>query len=177
MKKKLYLGGGFMKKRAGFTLIELLIVMAIIAALMAVLTPTATGAMRKARATKIAVQLRNLEQGIEQYLMATLPTTIDTNFNNNLKKNLKDLGFVDASVLNDSNLTTLTVDASGTTKIKIQVEYDANDPNVALLAKNSLAETYGEGNPSGSPEGAYVTTGNNGDSKVGIIKSIDAFWW
>jgi prepilin-type N-terminal cleavage/methylation domain-containing protein len=166
-----------MKKRAGFTLIELLIVMAIIAALMAVLIPTATGAMRKARATRIAVQLRNVEQGVEQYLMATLPATIDTNFNNKLEKNLKDLGFVDASVLNDSNLTTLTVDASGTTKIKIQVEYDANDPNVALLAKNSLAETYGEGNPNGSPEGAYVTTGNNGDSKVGIIKSIDAFWW
>lgn len=165
-----------MKKRAGFTLTELLIVMAIIATLMAVLTPTATGAMKKARATKIAVQLRNLEQGIEQYLMATLPTK-KKNFNKNLKKNLKDLGFVDASVLNDSNLTTLTVDASGTTKIKIQVEYDANDPNVALLAKNSLAETYGEGNPNGSPEGAYVTTGNNGDSKVGIIKSIYAFWW
>jgi len=158
-----------MRRRAGFTLIELLIVMAIIATLMAVLTPTATGAMKKARATKIAVQLRNLEQGIEQYLMATLPTTIDTNFRNNLKSNLTTLGFAEASLVNDSNLKTLIVDASGTTKIKIQVEYDANDPNVALLAKNSLAETYGEG--------AYVTTGNNGDSKVGIIKSIDAFWW
>jgi hypothetical protein len=139
---------------------------------MAVLTPTATGAMRKARATKIAVQLRNLEQGIEQYLMATLPTTIDTNFNNNLKKNLKDLGFVDASVLNDSNLTKLTVNTSGTTKIKIQVEYDAKDDTVAELAKNTLQETYGSGKKDGSLEGAYVD-----GTKVGIIKSIDAFWW
>jgi prepilin-type N-terminal cleavage/methylation domain-containing protein len=161
-----------MKKRAGFTLIELLIVMAIIAALMAVLIPTATGAMRKARATRIAVQLRNVEQGVEQYLMATLPATIDTNFNNKLEKNLKDLGFVDASVLNDSNLTTLTVDASGTTKIKIQVEYDAKDDTVAELAKNTLQETYGSGEKDGSPEGAYVD-----GTKVGIIKSIDAFWW
>jgi hypothetical protein len=131
--------------------------------------------MRKARATKIAVQLRNLEQGIEQYLMATLPTTIDIKkkkFNNNLKKNLKDLGFVDASVLNDSNLTTLTVDASGTTKIKIQVEYDAKDDTVAELAKNTLQGTYGSGEKEGSPEGAYVD-----GTKVGIIKSIYAFWW
>jgi type II secretory pathway pseudopilin PulG len=146
--------------------------MAIIAALMAVLIPTATGAMRKARATRIAVQLRNVEQGVEQYLMATLPATIDTNFNNKLEKNLKDLGFVDASVLNDSNLTTLTVDASGTTKIKIQVEYDAKDDTVAELAKNTLQETYGSGEKDGSPEGAYVD-----GTKVGIIKSIDAFWW
>jgi prepilin-type N-terminal cleavage/methylation domain-containing protein len=162
-----------MRRRAGFTLIELLIVMAIIATLMAVLTPTATGAMRKARATRIAVQLRNVEQGVEQYLMATLPApaTIDT-INNNLKKNLEDLGFVDASVLNDSNLTTLTVDTSGTTKIKIQVEYDAKDDTVAELAKNTLQETYGSGEKDGSPEGAYVD-----GTKVGIIKSIYAFWW
>ncbi|MBZ4661447.1 MAG: type pilin-related protein [Thermotoga sp.] len=165
-----------MRRRAGFTLIELLIVMAIIATLMAVLTPTATGAMRKARATRIAVQLRNVEQGVEQYLMATLPApaTIDT-INNNLKKlkkNLKDLGFVDASVLNDSNLTRLTVDTSGTTKIKIQVEYDAKDDTVAKLAKNTLQETYGSGKKDGSPEGAYVD-----GTKVGIIKSIYAFWW
>ncbi|PLV56307.1 type II secretion system protein [Thermotoga sp. SG1] len=161
-----------MRKRAGFTLIELLIVMAIIAALMAVLIPTATGAMRKARATRIAVQLRNVEQGVEQYLLATLPATIDSNFRDNLKNNLKDNGFVDASILDDPNLETLTVEASGTTKIKIQIEYDAKDANVASLARDTLAQTYGLGESDGSPEGAYVS-----DTTVGIVKSIDAFWW
>ena len=143
-----------MKARKGFTLIELLIVMAIIAALMAVLIPMATGAMKKAKATKVAVQLRNFEQGVEQYVLSTLPAS----------ENLSSIAtttIVNAGFAEDPGVT-LSLTGKDPNKIRIEIDYTADDAALADLIKGSLKDAYEV-----SVSGAQIT----------MVSTVDAFWW
>lgn len=155
-----------MKKRAGFTLIELLIVMAIIAALMAVLIPTATGAMRKARATRLAVQLRNYVTGLQQWITATLPASEDVQ--NLSVDDAVAVGFVGQA---EANLfkagTTFTADP-GNSRVRINVDYNTNDSNIANLVYSSLKDVF-----AGGTGNATITD----NTKVSITAYVQAFWW
>jgi prepilin-type N-terminal cleavage/methylation domain-containing protein len=174
-----------MRRRAGFTLIELLIVMAIIAALMAVLTPTATGAMRKATATKIAVQLRNIEQAVEQYLYSMLPKADDLNTSpySELDQDDDFKNFTNVGLLNNNEVDIKLIADTTNKRVKIALYYNAPSTVIAQLIVGTLREAYGGGTEDtnlntlndidvNTSNGAYYN-----ETKVFIIKSIDAFWW